>query len=123
LLLDCVTDNQTPAPWSIDLYLKMAREVNLVTALQNNMNHWATERGMTPYLSDEQWAKIFNNRKQNSYDDKWCKQMAHDLKWVLRHQIIGGTSKQRNTYWDEFAPAVEDIAKVKQRLMLLVTEY
>lgn len=108
--------NIEPESWSSELYLQLAKDVNLLIALHGNMNHWAMQRGMNSFFAEDFWARVFEGRTPHSYDEKWCSQMAHDLKWTLRHKILGGTAKQRNTYWDEFAPTVEEIDSVKRNL-------
>lgn len=108
--------NIDPKAWSSDLYLALAKEVNLLVAYQGNMNHWATERGMVSFFAEDFWARIFSERAQQPYDNKWCDQMAHDLKWTLKHRILGGVAKQRNTYWDEFVPDLEETDAVKRAL-------
>jgi hypothetical protein len=80
------------------------------------MNHWVAVRGGISFFEDEQWERIFAERKPRDYDKSWVNQMVHDLKWVLKHKTLGGASKQRNTYWDDFVPSEKETFEVKQYL-------
>ncbi len=103
--------------WNHDLFLKLAKEVNLANAVIANMNYWAIERNKTSYFVDENWQVIFSNRRIRNPDEAWRKQMLHDLKWVLRRHKIGDVIKQRSKYWDEYPPDSQAFQEAKTRLM------
>lgn len=103
-----------PEQWSIELYYQLASDINLITALRANMDIWATEDEMQSPFSDVWWRRVFQNRTRVEFNHKWAAQMAHDLKWCLNHARARGVKRQRNKYWDEYAPSEGDVQDVKR---------